>query len=64
MSFNHRKGEWMGTEIAWNDASRKFGLKLAAGSRMLSSTPRSIEIQLSGVKKNSMFHGTPLSVSF
>jgi alpha-glucosidase/alpha-D-xyloside xylohydrolase len=66
-SFNHRKGEWMGTEITWNDASRKLDLRLAAGSRMLSPTPRAIEIQLSGViknTKNTLFHGTPVSVSF
>ena len=65
--LNHRKGEWMGTEITWNDRSRKLDLRLAAGSRMLSSAPRAIEIRLSGVTKdtkNTVFHGTPASVSF
>jgi hypothetical protein len=63
-SLNNRKGEWMGTEITWNDRSRKLDLPLAAGTRMLSSTPRAMEIQLSGATKNTMFHGAPVSISF
>jgi alpha-glucosidase/alpha-D-xyloside xylohydrolase len=63
-SFNHRRGEWMGTEITWNERSRKLDLRMAAGSRMLYSAPRAVEIQLSGATKNTMFHGAPVSVSF
>jgi hypothetical protein len=34
-SFNDRKGEWMGVQIAWHDSRRTLTLQLADGSRML-----------------------------
>jgi len=35
-SFDYRRGEWMGVELAWNDTRRVLALRLARGSRMLS----------------------------
>jgi len=64
ISFNYRKGEWMGTEMTWNDAHRTLELKLAPRSRMLSPSSREISVQLSGHTKSATFKGEPLSVSF
>jgi alpha-glucosidase/alpha-D-xyloside xylohydrolase len=30
-SFNYRKGEWMGTDLRWNDRTRVLSLRLAQG---------------------------------
>ena len=35
ISFNYRKGEWMGIQMDWNDAERILTLRLAEGSRIL-----------------------------
>ena len=63
ISFNYRKGEWMGIVMKWNDAVRKLDLTLAPGSRMLAPKPRAIAVQMSGVTRNVLFEGKPLSVS-
>jgi alpha-glucosidase (family GH31 glycosyl hydrolase) len=34
ISFDYRKGEWMGIAMSWNDARRTLTLQLAPGSRM------------------------------
>ena len=47
-TFDYRKGEWMGIEMAWRDAARTLTLRLARGSRMLPPTPRPIEVRLAG----------------
>ena len=74
ISFNHRKGEWMGIEMNWSDSRRTLELKLAPGSRMLAPAPRALAIQLvgqtlvgqalTGQAKNVSFAGKPVSVSF
>jgi alpha-glucosidase (family GH31 glycosyl hydrolase) len=63
-SFEHRKGQWMGIQMTWNDAAKKLNLHLADGSRMLQPSPRSIIAQLAGTKRNVSFNGKPLEVSF
>jgi alpha-glucosidase (family GH31 glycosyl hydrolase) len=63
-SFNYRKGEWTGIQMAWNDASRKLSLQLAPGSRMLSPEPRAITVKLADVTRNVTFKGRPVEVSF
>lgn len=64
ISFNYRKGEWMGMEMKWNDARHTLDLALASNSRMLSSEPRIISVQLNGLVKNVTFEGKPIVVSF
>ena len=64
ISFGYRKGEWMGIEMNWNDKRRILEMKLAPGSRMLSESPRAIDVNLSGQTKNINFAGKPISLSF
>jgi len=63
-SFNYRKGDWMGIEMTWNDEHRKLDLALASGARMLAPAPRTIEVDLQGLKKLVHFDGRPTSVLF
>jgi alpha-glucosidase (family GH31 glycosyl hydrolase) len=63
-SFNYRKGEWMGIQMDWQDANRTLTLRLAAGSRMLSPTPRKLEVKLVQETRSVVFEGRPLRVSF
>jgi alpha-glucosidase (family GH31 glycosyl hydrolase) len=64
ISFDYRKGEWMGIAITWSDVRRTLELKLAPGSRMLSPLPRAIEVQLFDEKKTTNFEGKPVSIPF
>lgn len=63
-SFNHRKGEWMGIQMNWNDARKAFSLHLASGSRMLPPVPRAITLKLGEITRNVTFEGKPVEVSF
>src|SRR5262245_13205929 len=65
-TFNFRNGEWMGIRIAWNESRRNLTLQLAEGSRMLSPTPRSIEVRLVSEKstRTTTFDGRPARVQF
>jgi alpha-glucosidase (family GH31 glycosyl hydrolase) len=63
-SFNYRKGDWMGIQMAWNDATRKLTLHLAEGSRMLPPTQRKLEVQLGKDTQSVVFDGKPQTVSF
>ena|SRR5207302_45612 len=40
ISFDYRKGEWMGIQLAWDDAHDTLRLQPAPGSRMLPPGPR------------------------
>jgi alpha-glucosidase (family GH31 glycosyl hydrolase) len=63
-SFNYRNGEWMGIQMAWDDARRRLSLRLASGSRMLSPQPRDITVQLAAATRSVKFEGKPVEVSF
>lgn len=63
-SFDYRKGEWMGTQMAWDDTRKILGLRLAPGSRMSSPKSRVIKVQLAEVTRNITFDGKPVEVSF
>jgi alpha-glucosidase (family GH31 glycosyl hydrolase) len=63
ISFNHRKGEWMGIQMAWDDARRTFSLELAASSRMLAPAPRTFTVQLGQTTRSITFAGKPVQVS-
>src|SRR4029453_5560887 len=51
ISFNSRKGEWMGIEMKWDDAGRTLSLRLANGSKMLPPMRRPIEVKLANSTK-------------
>lgn len=63
-SFNYRKGEWMGIQMAWNDARRTLSLQLAPGSRMLPPGQKAITAQLAETTRSFRFEGKPVEVSF
>jgi alpha-glucosidase (family GH31 glycosyl hydrolase) len=63
-SFNYRNGEWMGIQMAWDDARRRLSLRLASGSRMLSPQPRDITVQLAAATRGVKFEGKPVEISF
>jgi alpha-glucosidase (family GH31 glycosyl hydrolase) len=64
ISFNYRKGDWMGIQMAWNDARRVLTLHLAAGSRMLPPVGRNMEVKLGQKVRSVRFEGNPIEVSF
>lgn len=64
MSFNYRKGDWMGIQLKWNDAQRALVMHLAAGSHMRPPLRRKIEVRLGNSTKNVEFDGRPLDVRF
>ncbi|MGC1650418.1 MAG: TIM-barrel domain-containing protein [Candidatus Sulfotelmatobacter sp.] len=63
-SFNYRKGEWMGIQMAWDDKRRSLSLHLAPGSLLLPPGPRAIDVQLAGTTRRVTFEGKPVQVSF
>ena len=64
ISFNYRKGEWMGIQMKWNEAARKLTLQLAPGSRMLPPERRNLTVALAGMKRNVIFEGKSVELSF
>jgi hypothetical protein len=64
ISFDHRKGNWMGVQMAWNDARRSLALDLAPGSRMLPPVRRNLVIALGPSMRTVTFEGNPIKVSF
>jgi alpha-glucosidase/alpha-D-xyloside xylohydrolase len=62
VSFNYRRGEWMGIEMRWNDARRVLTLRLAPGSRMLQPMRRDIEVKLEQKTRAVVFAGRALDV--
>jgi alpha-glucosidase (family GH31 glycosyl hydrolase) len=63
-SFNYRKGEWMGIQMDWHDATRALALRLAPGSRMLPPLRRKLQVNLEQKAQSVSFDGNPLKVSF
>lgn len=61
-SFNYRRGEWMGLEMSWNETGRRFGLRLAEGSKLLAPGRRNIEIKLEHATRTLEFDGRPLQI--
>lgn len=60
--FDHRKGEWMGIQISWEDSRRVLKLRLAERSKMLSPLNRKIEVKLNEITRQVSFTGKPLEV--
>lgn len=63
-SFNYRKGEWMGLQMAWNDARKAFTMQLAKGSRMLPGKAHNFNVKLGAVQKSVTFAGKPVTIKF
>jgi alpha-glucosidase (family GH31 glycosyl hydrolase) len=63
-SFNYRKGEWMGIQMDWHDATRTLTLRLAAASRMMPPVRRDLQVALGQETRAVVFEGGPLKVSF
>ena len=64
ISFNYRRGDWMGLQLKWKDSQRTLTLHLVAGSRMRPPWRRDIEVKLDDSVQNVEFDGRPLSVRF
>jgi alpha-glucosidase (family GH31 glycosyl hydrolase) len=63
-TFDYRKGEWMGTQMDWNDDRRVLTLRLAEGSRMLPPGRRRIEVKLADTVRATEFDGHKIEVAF
>ena len=63
-SFDYRKGEWMGTQMDWNNARRVLTLRLAKGSRMLPPGRRRIQVKLEEAVRATEFDGHKIEVAF
>jgi alpha-glucosidase/alpha-D-xyloside xylohydrolase len=64
LTFDYRKGEWMGVRIEWNDARGRLSLRLAEGSRMRPPLRREIDVRLVPGKtsRRFVFEGRPLQI--
>jgi alpha-glucosidase (family GH31 glycosyl hydrolase) len=62
-TFDYRKGQWLGIQMAWNDRQRRLSLRLAPGSRMIDGN-RELSVQLGESKKRVSFAGRPVEVRF
>lgn len=61
-SFDYRRGEWLGIEMAWHDGRRTLSLRLARGSKMLSPSPRKVKLELGETVCQIEFDGTAKDV--
>jgi alpha-glucosidase (family GH31 glycosyl hydrolase) len=64
ISFNYRRGEWMGLQIDWEDSSRLLRLRLAPGSKMLAPEKRHFDIKSQETLHRLVFDGAPVELSF
>jgi alpha-glucosidase/alpha-D-xyloside xylohydrolase len=64
LTFDYRRGEWMGVRMAWNERARRLSLRLAEGSRMLPPLRRDIEVRVAGEKavRAAVFDGRPIEI--
>ena len=63
-SFNYRKGEWMGIQMAWNDARKALNCASPPGSRMLAPAKRELRVKMGDATKTAVFDGRNLEVRF
>lgn len=64
ISFNYRKGEWMGIRMDWRESNRTLTLRLAAESRMMPPLRRDLTVTLGQETRPVVFDGRPLKVAF
>jgi len=63
ISFNYRKGEWIGLDLKWADAQRSLTIRLAPGSRMLPPARREFKVRVENSSRTIVFDGKPINVS-
>ncbi len=63
-SFDYRKGEWMGVQMAWTDRRRALTLRVADGSRMLPPLRRDFVVKLGDATRRVAFDGHSVEVRF
>ena len=61
-SFNYRRGEWMGMQMAWNDARKALSVKLASGGKVLGK--RELEVKMGSATRRVSFEGRAVEVRF
>ena len=61
-SFEYRRGEWMGLQMAWNDARKALSVKLARGGKMMGK--RELEVVMGSEKRRVSFAGRAVEVRF
>jgi alpha-glucosidase (family GH31 glycosyl hydrolase) len=59
-SFDYRKSEWMGIELAWNDSRQTLSARLARGSKLLGR--RELELRVGDRTKRATFDGKALEI--
>jgi alpha-glucosidase (family GH31 glycosyl hydrolase) len=64
ISFNYRKGEWMGIRMDWHESNRTLTLRLAAESRMMPPLRRDLTVTLGQETRSVVFDGRLLKVAF
>jgi alpha-glucosidase (family GH31 glycosyl hydrolase) len=66
ITSGYRNGDWMGIEMAWDDARRRLTLRLADGSRLRPPLARDFEVRLVPDKATRAvrFSGEPVEVRF
>ena len=64
ISFNYRRGDWMGLQLKWKDSQRTLTLQLVTGSRMRPPMRRKVEVKVGDSLKKVEFDGRPLDVRF
>lgn len=60
VSFNYRRGEWMGIQLTWDSYDRVLHLQLAPGSKMLAAKNTHFEVKLQNTSRSITFDGSPL----
>lgn len=48
LSFDYRRGDWMGMLTGWSDVRRRLSLRLAPGSQVRQPMPRRLAIRMAG----------------
>jgi alpha-glucosidase (family GH31 glycosyl hydrolase) len=64
-TFAHKKGDFMRMAMTWNDASGRFSVRLAPGSRMRPPARRTLDVRLAGstTPRRLVFEGKPAELS-
>ncbi len=65
ITFDYRKGAWMGVRMTWDDRRRTLALRLADGSRMLPPLARRIDVRVAPEKtaRAIVFDGRAMEVT-
>ena len=63
-SFDYRKGEWMGIQMAWQDSSKTLTMRLAKGSKNSATYANRFEVKLGTTRKSVAFTGHHVEIKF